>query len=176
MGTENGTSKAETVRPFAFVHRRLARFRMAVWCVVSIALWTAGCITAPFRPPTSARCIAVPMELTGYCNCGKCCNWERTWFGLGDPVIRSGMHKGDLKKVGYTSSGTEARHGTLAADIARYPYGTIVEIPGYGIGRVEDTGGAIHGDHMDLWFPDHDQAMHWGRQRKLVKVWLSLKR
>jgi len=29
---------------------------------------------------------------------------------------------------------------------------------------------------MDLWFPDHDQAMHWGRQRKLVKVWLSLKR
>ena len=116
------------------------------------------------------------MELTGYCNCGKCCNWERSWLGLGSPVISTGPHRGDPKKVGYTSTGTEARHGTIAADTARYPYGTLVEIPGYGIGRVEDTGGAIRGDHMDLWFPNHDQALHWGKQRKMVKIWLSYNR
>jgi 3D (Asp-Asp-Asp) domain-containing protein len=133
-------------------------------------LWTVGCVTEAIRSPPAGRCIVVPMELTGYCNCGKCCNWESTWFG--GPVIASGPHKGEPKKVGFTSCGAEARHGTLAADIARYPYGTIVEVPGYGFGRVEDSGRAIKGDHMDLWFPEHDQALQWGHQRKLVKIWL----
>ena len=137
-----------------------------------MSFWPAGCITSAFRPPADARCMTVPMLLTGYCNCGKCCNWQRPWLGLGGPVISSGPHKGEPKKVGFTSSGTEARHGTIAADVSRYPYGTIVEIPGYGMGRVEDTGGAIKGDHMDLWFPDHEQAMRWGRQQKAVKIWL----
>ena len=136
-------------------------------------LWTAGCVTSSFRPPVGARYITVNMELTGYCNCGKCCSWERSWGGLGSPVISAGPHKGDPKKVGYTSSGTEARHGTIAADTSHYPYGTLVEIPGYGIGRVEDTGGAIKGEHLDLWFSDHDQALRWGKQRKWVKIWLS---
>ena len=124
------------------------------------------------RPPPDARCFAVPMETTGYCNCGKCCNWESTWLGLGDPVVSRGPHKGDVKKVGFTSSGTEARRGTIAADLSRYPYGTILEIPGYGQGRVEDTGSAIKGDHIDLWFSDHDRALQWGRQKKTVKIWL----
>jgi len=153
---------------------RSARFWIAAWCVASMTLWTAGCITAAIRPPSDARCLTVSMLLTGYCNCGKCCNWERSW--LRGPTISSGPHKGEPKKVGFTSSGTEARHGTIAADIARYPYGTIVEIPGYGFGRVEDTGSAIKGDHLDLWFSDHDQAQQWGHQRKPVKIWLPLKR
>jgi 3D (Asp-Asp-Asp) domain-containing protein len=113
------------------------------------------------------------METTGYCDCGKCCGWESTWFGLGSPVVSAGPRKGDVKKVGCTSSGTETRHGTIAADVSRYPYGTIMEIPGYGRGRVEDIGGAIKGDHIDLWFSDHDRAMQWGRQKKVVRVWLS---
>jgi len=152
---------------------RSARFWIAVWCVASAIAWTAGCITMAMRPPSDARCITVPMEVTGYCNCGKCCNWESTWLGLGSPVIASGPHKGEVKKVGYTSSGTEARHGTIAADLAHYPYGTVMEIPGYGVGKVEDSGSAILGDHIDLWFSDHDKAMQWGRQRKMVKIWLS---
>lgn len=93
-------------------------------------------------------------------------------MGLGSPVISKGPHRGKPKSIGITSSGTEARHGTIAADLSRFPYGTLVEIPGYGTGRVEDSGSAIRGDHMDLWFPNHDAAMLWGRQRKLVRVWL----
>jgi len=152
--------------------RQPVRFWIALWCAVSLLLWAAGCVTTAFRPPPDARCITVPMLLTGYCNCGKCCSWHRTWLGLGSPVIDAGPHRGDPKKVGYTSNGTEARHGTIAADTSRYPYGTIVEIPGYGMGRVDDTGSAIKGDHMDLWFPDHEQAMRWGKQQKTVRVWI----
>lgn len=110
------------------------------------------------------------MEVTAYCNCGKCCNWRRSWW-LGRPVIASGPQAGQPKVVGLTASGTQARRGTIAADTTRYPFGTIVYVPGYGYGRVEDRGGAIRGEKLDLWFPCHQQALQWGRRQVPVKIW-----
>ena len=74
--------------------------------------------------------------------------------------------------MGITSSGVLARPGTIAADTSIYPSGTIMHIPGYGYGRVEDTGGAITGKHIDLYRPNHWFARQWGVRSKPVKVWL----
>jgi 3D (Asp-Asp-Asp) domain-containing protein len=71
-----------------------------------------------------------------------------------------------------TASGTKARKGTIAADTRKFPFGTIMYIEGYGYGRVEDRGGAIKGNHIDLYFRTHQQALEWGKQTKRVKVWL----
>ena len=161
--------------PITAPRRRQARTWIAFGAVAVMSLGSTGCITTNLRPPDT-RGKVVNMEVTGYCNCGKCCSWESTWFGLGSPVVSAGAQKGAVKKVGLTSSGTEAKHGTIAADVSRYPYGTIMEIPGYGLGRVEDTGGAIRGDHIDLWFDEHQQALQWGRKRRLVRVWLAADR
>ncbi len=112
------------------------------------------------------------MEITGYCNCGGCCNWHRPYLGLGSPVISSGSNKGKPKKIGKTASGSTARYGTVAADTSVLPFGTIVYVDGYGYGRVEDRGGAIKGKKLDLWFPSHSAAMKWGRKKNVrVKVW-----
>jgi 3D (Asp-Asp-Asp) domain-containing protein len=70
-----------------------------------------------------------------------------------------------------TASGSQARHGTVAADTLRYPFGTILYIEGYGYGRVEDRGGAIKGDHIDLFFKSHEKALEWGRRHKRVLIW-----
>jgi 3D (Asp-Asp-Asp) domain-containing protein len=110
------------------------------------------------------------MTVTAYCKCGKCCNWRRNWYGK--PVIASGKHEGDRKKVGITASGTRARIGTIAADTSRYPFGTIMYVPGYGYGRVEDRGSAIQGEHIDLYFKRHEQALRWGQVKTEVSVWL----
>ena len=83
--------------------------------------------------------------------------------------------KGKPKKVGITASGVKARRGTIAADTKVFPFGTIIYIPGYGYGRVEDRGGAIHGNHIDLFFPRHSEAIRWGRVKKKVKVWLPVR-
>ncbi len=107
---------------------------------------------------------------TGYCNCGKCCGWVRTDGGHGEPVYDYGPLKGRPKRVGITSSGTRAKHGTIAADTRFFRIGTRLHVPGYGDGRVEDVGGAIKGRHIDLWFPTHDAARRWGRR------WLRVKR
>lgn len=107
--------------------------------------------------------------VTGYCNCGKCCGWKRNWFGFGEPVYDYGPMKGRPKKIGVTASGVKARRGTIAADLKVFPFGTRLRVPGYGVGRVEDIGGAIKGRHIDVWFPSHAEARRWGAR------WLKVK-
>lgn len=128
-----------------------------------------GCASSRIRPPAGAKPVEVKMEVTAYCNCGKCCSWERNWYGR--PVYTSGPRKGSPKKIGMTASGRRAGWGTVAADPKKYPFGTILYVPGYGYARVEDTGGAIKGEHIDIWFPSHVRASAWGRKQLTVKVW-----
>jgi len=136
-----------------------------------LLVWWSGCLTDRFHPPRGRQPVVLAMEVTGYCNCGLCCSWERGWLGLGSPVVSSGPNKGRPKEVGVTASGTRAQHGTIAADTAVLPFGTIVYVPGYGYGRVEDRGGAIKGARLDLWYPSHGAAKEWGRKRMNVRVW-----
>ena len=129
-----------------------------------------GCAATRIRPPPGQDPIVTELEATGYCKCGKCCGWHRTWYGR--PVHSSGPSKGKRKEVGLTASGKRVRRGTIAADTSVYPFGTIVYIEGYGYGRVEDRGGAIKGKRIDLFFPSHRRALEWGRRKVRVKVWV----
>ena len=124
---------------------------------------------APLRPPRDATARDYVVITTGYCPCGECCGWHRNW--LGRAVISSGPNEGKSKAVGVTASGTTARPGTLAADTSIFPFGTIIYIPGYGYGRVEDRGGDIKGYHLDLFYRTHAQAAQHGRVKTQVKVW-----
>lgn len=127
---------------------------------------------APERAVEDCEFVGDERELlvTGYCNCGKCCGWRRKWFFFGEPVYDYGSLKGKPKKVGVTASGTVAAKGTIAADPAVYPFGTRIGIPGYGVGIVQDVGGAIKGAHIDIWFPSHAAAIAWGARKVKVKV------
>jgi 3D (Asp-Asp-Asp) domain-containing protein len=127
-----------------------------------------GCASAP-KPPRGEKPIVREMEATGYCKCGKCCGWKRNWYLR--PVIASGSSEGAPKKVGRTASGKKAKPGVIAADTRIYPFGTVMYVPGYGYGRVEDRGSAIKGEHIDLFFKSHKQALQWGRQTRTVKIW-----
>lgn len=109
--------------------------------------------------------------VTGYCNCGKCCGWEkRGWWLWSKNVHTSGPRKGKVKRVGVTATGARAKHGTIAADPKVHPFGTKLNVPGYGKGVVQDVGGAIKGRHIDVWFPSHAEALRWGRRYLRVTV------
>jgi len=130
----------------------------------------SGCATGrKYRVPSNQKPEIVNMETTGYCKCGKCCGWKRNWKFK--PVVAYGPTKGQPKAVGITATGTHADWGTIAADTRYYPFGSIMYVPDYGWGRVEDIGGAIKGKHIDLYFPTHRQALQWGREWKTVKIW-----
>jgi len=61
--------------------------------------------------------------------------------------------------------------GTVAADTNYYPFGTVMDIPGYGKGIVEDRGSAIRGpNRIDIFYHSHSRALQWGRQKIPVVI------
>ncbi|KHD84976.1 hypothetical protein NG54_12275 [Heyndrickxia ginsengihumi] len=69
---------------------------------------------------------------------------------------------------GITYSGVKVKrdlYSTIAADTNIFPIGTILFIPGYGYGVVADTGSAIKGNHLDLYYKTvSDVYNKWGKQ------------
>jgi 3D (Asp-Asp-Asp) domain-containing protein len=65
---------------------------------------------------------------------------------------------------GRTATGLPAGWGVVAVDPSVIPLGTHMTIPGYGEAVAADTGGAIIGATIDLWFPTSAQANAWGRR------------
>jgi 3D (Asp-Asp-Asp) domain-containing protein len=65
---------------------------------------------------------------------------------------------------GMTAIGRRAGYGIVAVDPRVIPLGTRLFIPGYGFAVAGDTGGAIHGDRIDLGFDSLRDAMDFGRR------------
>lgn len=142
--------------------------RIILWGLPALAvLMVARChfVAPPLRRPDTV----ITVKTTGYCACSKCCGWRIAWYGL--PVHASGPLKGKIKTIGKTASGQMARPGTVAVDPEVFPMGTKFYIPGYGWAVARDTGGAIKGRHLDLFFWRHRSAEKWGVQTKQIKVW-----
>lgn len=71
---------------------------------------------------------------------------------------------------GTTATGRPAGHGIVAVDPRYIPLGTHLYIPGYGRALAGDTGGAIHGNRIDLGFESNHDAMTFGRRAIVVYV------
>ena len=89
----------------------------------------------------------VEMNVSAYCVCEKCCG------RFAD---------------GITASGKPAV-GLICAAPPEYPFGTEFEVDGV-VYVVEDRGGAITGDRLDLLFPTHEEALEFGRQILKVRI------
>lgn len=71
---------------------------------------------------------------------------------------------------GGTASGLPTGPGVVAVDPTVIPLGTRMFIPGYGPGVAADTGTAIKGLRIDLWFPMLSQAESWGRRTVTITL------
>ena len=110
-------------------------------------------------PYILALCLAASsdtttFEVTAYCNCRKCCGKSRN-----HPLY------------GITASGKRARWGTVAADWRVLPKGTKLKIEGFRtVFTVEDKGGAIKGNRIDVWYSSHRKALKFGRRKLKVTI------
>lgn len=76
---------------------------------------------------------------------------------------------------GITASGAPTKrnpggYSTIAVDPRVIPIGTTVYVEGYGYAVAEDTGGAIKGNIIDVFFHSESEANSWGRRS--VKVYI----
>lgn len=98
------------------------------------------------------------FRLTAYCGCSKCCG---KW-GENRPLDENG------KPIVYTANMSVAKEGaTIAADISVLPYGTKVIIDGHEY-IVQDRGGSIKENRIDIYFESHQDALNFGVQYKEI--------
>jgi len=71
---------------------------------------------------------------------------------------------------GHTATGLPVGWGVVAVDPSVIPLGTRLSIPGYGEGVAADTGSAVRGNDIDLWFPSLGQARAWGRRTVTITL------
>jgi 3D (Asp-Asp-Asp) domain-containing protein/peptidoglycan hydrolase CwlO-like protein len=71
---------------------------------------------------------------------------------------------------GKTATGIPVAWGVIATDPSFIPLGTRMFVPGYGEGVAADTGSAVKGAVIDLWFPTCTQAIQWGRRTVTITL------
>lgn len=87
----------------------------------------------------------------------------------------TGKHP-DHPAFGITRTGIRAKKGIIAVDPKVIPLGTKVYVevigktPDYGFALAADTGGAIKGNKIDLYFDDQDFVDRWGRKKVRVYI------
>lgn len=58
----------------------------------------------------------------------------------------------------------------IAVDPSVIPLGSKVYVEGYGYATAADTGGAIKGNRIDVFIPEHQDAVNWGKKQVEVKI------
>jgi len=114
----------------------------------------------PLAEPSPEFISLGDFTLTAYCPCVRCCE------------IWSAEHPSRIGTdyVQRTASGALPQAGrTIAADTNVLPFGTVVYIDDHEY-VVEDRGGAIKGNAIDIFFDTHDEAKNFGRQTHEVFI------
>lgn len=74
------------------------------------------------------------------------------------------------KSDGVTASGVKVKKNRTLACPPAYPFGARIAIEGYGVYTCEDRGGAIKGNHFDVYMETKQEAFAFGRRNLLAEV------
>lgn len=85
----------------------------------------------------------ITFNVSFYCPCAKCCG----------------------KTNGITASGAKAQAGVTIAAPSNYAFGTQIYLEGMGTYTVQDRGGAIQGNKIDVFVNSHQEALNLGRKQ-----------
>lgn len=105
------------------------------------------------------------FRITAYCSCHECCGR----YADNRPTDENG------KEIVYGAASVPLKEGvSVAADTSLLPFGTEIFIDGKKY-VVQDKGGAIKGNRIDIYFEDHDAALQFGVQTKKVYIERAVK-
>lgn len=74
------------------------------------------------------------------------------------------------KSDGITASGLKVKEGVTLACPPQFPFGTKIKIEGMGTRICEDRGGAIKGNHVDIYMETKKEAFSFGRQNLEAEI------
>lgn len=118
---------------------------------------------APSEPVQPIEPLLIELgtfKTTAYCTCVKCC-------GIWSQEHPSRVGTDYAQK---TASGTIPTAGrTVAVDTNLISYGTVLIIDGHEY-IAEDTGSAVKGNVIDIYFDSHEDALEYGVQYKTIYI------
>jgi len=100
--------------------------------------------------PSIVRHDVRTFRVTAYCPCEKCCGRFADGITASGHVIKPG--------------------DCFVAAPKGIPFGTVLNIPGYGKVPVWDRGGAVTDGRLDVYFDTHQEALEWGVKILEVKL------
>lgn len=108
-------------------------------------------VTYKVEMPIESHFPTFMAEVTAYCSCSACCA----------PY-----------DDGITASGAKVQENRTIAMGRQFPFGTLVMIEGFDgvVFEVQDRGGAIHGNRIDVYMSSHQKALNFGREE--LQVWV----
>lgn len=121
----------------------------------------AMALEATAEPASAPELIELgEFKTTAYCTCVKCCGvWSQ------EHPSRVGTDY-----VQKTASGTIPTAGrTVSVDTEVIPFGTVLVIDGHEY-IAEDTGSAVKGQIIDIYFSTHEAAREYGVQYKTIYI------
>ena len=74
------------------------------------------------------------------------------------------------KSDGITASGVKVKENQTIACPPQFPFGTKIKVEGRGTYVCEDRGGAIKGNHFDIYMQTKSEAFAFGRRNLLAEV------
>ncbi len=99
---------------------------------------------------------------------GRTVEMEVTAYAPLDPAAVKGIcFSGDPR---VTASGKWTTPGLTIAAPKTIPFGTWVHLQGIGWRRVDDRGGKIRGNRLDLCVQTRSDALRWGRRKIRVHI------
>jgi 3D (Asp-Asp-Asp) domain-containing protein len=133
-----------------YIMKNIKKYILSITMTFSIILSSTAFFAMPVQAATVSKKVYLgKYTLTAYCNCKKCCG------------------KYANKR---TASGTKPKQGrTIAVDKKKIKLGTKINFNGNTY-TAEDTGSAIKGNRIDVYFNSHKKALKFGK-KKNVKVY-----
>ncbi|MEE9605306.1 MAG: 3D domain-containing protein [Candidatus Scalindua sp.] len=132
------------------------RFTNDIFIIILAIVLFTGCATIKSnkgKGNTVADLRAEVFTASAYCSCVKCCKKPPS-----------------DKRYGITATGRVAQWGTVAVDRDVIELGSRLRIEGFPdtTFRAEDVGGGVKGNHIDIWFPSHKEALSFGVKEMVV--------
>lgn len=122
---------------------------VVVRTIPEITTVVGGDVPATEYAAIPAKAVEMTVKSTAYCPCPQCCG---KWSG------------------GPTASGVMPEQGrTIAVDPSVIPMGSTVVYNGHEY-TAEDTGSAIKGNRIDIFYDSHQDALDWGVQEITIYV------
>jgi 3D (Asp-Asp-Asp) domain-containing protein len=137
--------------------------------LLALAPYTYSSYTATLSEKKTAEDLEREKKLARFSEKRKAANYPKGKFTINASAYTAAADECG-KSDGITASGVKVREQETLACPSQFPFGTKLSIEGLGTYVCQDRGGAIKGNHIDIYMKTKSEAFAFGRRNLEAEV------